>query len=233
SYLTDHLPLRRQAVAADSWIDLRLFGDSPDSEVHLGRGGWLFFDSDLRRPCIVDTPIPEILARLERLGATLRGAGRDFHFLIVPSKNAIYPEYTTQTIGRFGECALRKREELRGLLDADAVAGYLDLWSLLEDAKQREQRPLFFSNDSHINSYGASLVARELVDAARPGLWRTDALALAGVRKHTGDLTRLMGLPQVIEAERYEVRRPGVGLLKPEEIVLEGGPPIRRYFSES
>src|SRR5688500_20262388 len=47
NYLTDRLPLRKQAVAADAWIDINVFDGAPtfgqaaSSEGVLGRAGWL------------------------------------------------------------------------------------------------------------------------------------------------------------------------------------------------
>ncbi len=233
TYLTDHMPLRRQAVSSDSWIDLEIFGDSPDANVHLGLEDWLFFDADFRQPCVVDTPIPDILGRIARLKDSLQSTGRRFQFLIVPGKHSIYPEYTTPAIRRVAECAISKRRELRPLLHGDAALGYLDLWSSLDAAKPNDERVLYFSNDSHINSLGASLIAKQIVDAVAPGLWEPGSLELARNRRHEGDLTRMMGLPDAIDDEWYEVRRAGVRLLAQEKIAEKGGHPIERFRSVS
>jgi hypothetical protein len=231
AYLVDTHPWRSVAVASAAWLNLEIFNDSPSPRVHVGRKNWLFFDDALRMPCGNQVPLKEILANLNHLATMIEESGRQFSFLITPNKSALYPEFMNAKVRSLESCSADKRAELRSLLGTAGPRGYVDMFDQLQKAKAETSDPLYFSNDSHLNSLGSFLQTGAIISYLRPDLWRGTSTLPPKKRPHIGDLTRLMGLPSAVPTDRYSLKRQGIRLVEEIKTELGGEPPLRRYRS--
>jgi len=210
AYLLDHLPLRDKAVAARSWASVHLLHDSPSPDVHLGTEGWLFYDLSFERACSgTDTP-PSIVKRLRRASRIIEASGRRAIVMIIPDKNAIYPEYLGGA-EPFARCAREKRAELREILTRRPPSGYVDMWDELTDLKaDAGEERLYIPTDTHWTTFAAARMVEEIVERVEPGLWNPDELKREREVLHNGDLTRMMGLRDPIPVVEYAIERQGV-----------------------
>ncbi len=228
AYLVDSHPWREHAISASAWVSLRIFNDSPTSEVHIGRDGWLFLDFALRMPCMHNFPVPPVVEKLEQIGTLLEGSGRSVRSLITPNKHSIYPEYLDADLRRLSACSAARRDELKQLLELNPPPGYIDLFERLEATKRNQSRLLYIPNDSHLTPFGAAVQSAAIVESLGAGLWEAEALTRSKEQRHTGDLTRLLGLPSTVPTELFTVRRQGVRVTTLNPVALPGGPPLRR-----
>ena len=193
-YFGDRVPLRVQAVAADSWIDLNLFGDSPSSQVVLGADGWLFSRQSLMAAC-GNPPSPQkVVATIRGIDRILRASGRRFIFLVAPNKEAIYPEYLGPAQSLAG-CSRAFRQELRSQLQQAALPDAIDLWQALDSLKQRLDREVYFPHDTHWTADAALEATRRIVERLDPALWDDRRVVTTSGRRHRGDLANLIGRP--------------------------------------
>ena len=209
-YLLDHLPLRDKAVAARSWVSVNLLRDSPSSDVHLGTKGWLFYDLSFERACSgADTPA-SIARRLRRVSRIIETSGRRVIVMIIPDKNAIYPEFLGSA-EPFARCAREKRAELREILARRPPSGYVDMWSELADLKTSAgEENLYIPTDTHWTTFAAGRMVEEIVERVEAGLWDPAELKREREVLRNGDLTRMMGLRDPVSVSVYAIERAGV-----------------------
>ncbi len=205
-FFGDRLPLRVEAVAADAWIDLNVFGDSPSSEVLLGAEGWLFSRASLTARCSDEASPREVVATIRKIDKVLRASGRRFLLVVAPNKEAIYPEYLGESSG-LAECARDFRRELRSRLEQAELAEDLDLWQTLVSLKQRVTREIYWPHDTHWTSESALEVTRRIVERLDPDLWDEAEVVISPQSDHRGDLADLIGLPAWDPAVSHEVDR--------------------------
>jgi len=204
-WFADRLPWRDRAIEADALIDFVLFDESPSPRVRVGSDGWLFLRDDFEVPCYPVESIQAAVDEIALLDRVLALADKRLLFIVAPDKSAIYPD-------RLGDlaadtaCARANRETFRDLLAASGITGYLDTWSILEEAAAGPQ-PAYHRLDTHWNDLGAGAVAAAAVEHFAPGLWDPGDFTLMGSETRIGDLGRLMGLPLHQEVDIWQVHR--------------------------
>ncbi|MEM7587599.1 MAG: hypothetical protein AAF560_29695, partial [Acidobacteriota bacterium] len=228
----DRVPLRVEAVVLDAWLDVELFGDSPNPEVLLGADGWLF-----RRQAVVGPRRPEALERavdtVGRVSRILATSGRQLVFLVAPDKAAIYPEKLgpSADLARPGSLS---RQRARALLQEAEMPGYLDLWTAMEQLKQVSAETTYWPRDTHWKPESIVEGARLIAGALDPALWDADAVAVEPGMRHRSDLAGMIGLPRQEQGTSYEVRRnvevrrAGAADKSPVRLVTHGAEPLFR-----
>ncbi len=205
-YFSDRVPLRARAVTADSWIELNVFGDSPNPEVLLGAGGWLFSRESTLSACGKKASPLEVVTNVRRLDRILGASGRRFIFLVAPNKEAIYPEYLGPAAS-LAQCARDFRQELRPRLEQATLAAYIDLWQALESLKERSDRDIYWPHDTHWTPEAALEVTRRLVERLDPRLWEESQVVVRPGGSHRGDLSDMLGLPVRKPAVAHRINR--------------------------
>lgn len=219
AYLDDRAPVRDPGVRLDAWVDRTVFGDTPNPAVVLGERGWLFLAASAEAACLGDDGIDRLRDDIALADRIVTATGREFAFLLPPDKIAMYPDRVGEAAERVA-CALANAGGIRERIEDDPPAGYLPVWRDLEQAvADAGDPPLYFQQDTHWRSRGAATFARSLVDGLRPGLFETGTLEVARTSQRTGDLSRLIGLPDQAPEDEYVVTRPGVSwqLLDPRD----------------
>ncbi|MDQ2965534.1 MAG: hypothetical protein M3R57_06775 [Chloroflexota bacterium] len=205
-FVTDNFPLRTAAVAVQALIDHRLLGGTTNPDVVRGTDDWLFLTGELQPRC--DFDVGTLLARVDETAAALEDAGKPFRYVVVPDKHSIYPERVLPG-STAGSCTDVAREHLRaGLQARPGVA--VELWTEMLAAKARDPGlPLYYVQDAHWTTLGATVGIRALVESLAPGTWDDAEVVVGGEQRHSSDLARLIGLPRVEVVPRVQMR-PGL-----------------------
>ncbi len=201
----DRVPLRVPALGLDAWIDLEIFGDSPNPEVLIGSDGWLFDRQSVIGVCEKPIQPRRVVANFVEISRVLRASGRRFVVVVAPNKEAIYPE-RLGAAGPLAHCAQEWRQEIRALLSSADLPDYIDLWGAMEGLKARANEDIYWPHDTHWTSESAIEVSRLIVEQLRPGLW-DDGVVRSRPHSSPGDLASKIGLPTSIERTLYEVER--------------------------
>lgn len=212
AWMEDRLPLRYHAVSAVAHLDLELFGDSPDPQVWLGKGDWLWLDDALRTTCVGPGPDAALdaIAAVEEM---LHRSGRVLRWTVVPNKISVYPEHATERVARAAQCGDRRREELLELLRARPSAGYIDLFGTFGSVRDRFDHLLYYPDDSHVSEFGSVVMVQQFVSSIAPGLWDPDSVRPRPPALRTGDLARMIVARGPIEVESWGIERPAVSPL--------------------
>jgi alginate O-acetyltransferase complex protein AlgJ len=215
-FVTDNFPLRTVAVRVQAAIDYGVLGGTTNPDVMRGTDDWLFLTGELRPRC--DFDVDTLLTRVDEAAVAFERAGKPFRYVVVPDKHSIYPEHV-QPYSLAGSCTDAQRERLRaGMQARPGVA--VELWTGLLAAKQRDPSvPLYYVQDAHWTTLGATVGIRSLVESLAPGTWDDAEVVVGGDQRHSSDLASLIGLPRVEIVPRVEMR-PGV---KADKRIIDPG----------
>jgi hypothetical protein len=164
-YIADHFPLRTWLISSWHNLNISLFGQSGNSQVILGKDGWLFFAESVPSYLGHDAFSDAEYARLEtilRLQAEYLAA-KNIHFLftVAPNKNTVYPDMMP---ARYKDAT--GRNTLALMSDKIDTADYLDLRSLLRGQAAQDPALLYHRTDSHWNNRGARLALEQILARA-------------------------------------------------------------------
>ncbi len=213
AWFRDHFGFRQTLIDLNSRISYFVFHTSPSAKVLLGRDGWLFYNGDKQagdsNP--VDdsrgaTRLPPrqlewirwmIQDQLEWLAAR----GIRYHFIVIPSKEAIYAEYLPDYAAKVGPSP---REQVLAHLRTAGVPA-LDLMEALRAGKARDR--LFMKTDSHWNDLGALIGYQQIIAAVASNFPAVRPLTEADFRverrlEDGSDLARMINLNRELREEQ-------------------------------
>lgn len=166
SYYKDAFLPKLFLCSVRNFIDYTLLQSSGNSSVAIGRDGFRFYavnklpiaqqNENAYEPPELEDAIKAFWARQDFFARH----GIKYLVLIAPEKGTIYPELLPRgwkrqsTPGRLEQLQTAFLKEQIECVDARQI--------LLRAKNMRPCRQLYFSNDSHWNSYGAYLVAQQL-----------------------------------------------------------------------
>ena len=189
-YLADNFPLKNQLVLANAALRYYVLRTSPNPDVIVGSGSWLFTRESLEPVCRVTAA--ELLAQFDRVAAALGGVGVSVDVVIVPDKQAIY--HDLRPVGP-APCTDRERPAMIAGMRA-RTGRATELWSVLESARAPDgDSLLFWPQDTHWSPIGAMAAFRAVVMDVSPSAWDDKNVVTRGTMERVGDLSRLMGLP--------------------------------------
>lgn len=153
TYFSEHFAFRQQLVNADGRMRSAILGTSPNSDVIVGKDGWLFYgetaDDFLRINCLDGREISNIVHNLRLMEDHCKKIGAEFMFFSAPNKNSLYPEYMP-----FNYIPSDNQGNYQAL--TAALAGedfYLDMKESL--LSLNSSTPLYHKTDTHWNNFGA------------------------------------------------------------------------------
>lgn len=199
-FLTDRMPLRKQAVEANTRIWTDLFDTTPRyggpttpgqdgplpageaaeaaeaappdtaAQVLRGRDGWLFVHAEMHAACAPPIPAFEALSRWQALIGAIRSSGREGLMVVAPDKGSVYPEYVEEFPGR--ECSDDGRRRFWSLLEgAERPDRLISLRDDLVGLKRDVGDDLYARKDSHWTTLGSlTLVGAVLDGIGHPGV---------------------------------------------------------------
>jgi alginate O-acetyltransferase complex protein AlgJ len=223
-WATDHLPLRDRAVHGNVSLSERVFGQPPQygsndtgplggsvtapgsqpsqagpqyPRLIQGTDNWLYFGGDVIGPCTPAMPVPDVLARINRLAAAVQRSGRRFVFTIAPDKSTVWPaNLPASYLGK--DCSTTRRDQFWAAVRANPPTGYFDLRGPIEARQQQTGRPEYWPSDTHWGPWSAETYALELAKRVDPASFagRLPSIGCVGTTSHVGDLGVLLGRRQ-------------------------------------
>lgn len=153
SYFSEHFAFRQQLVTADGRLKATLLGTSPNSNVIVGKDGWLYYknsaDDFLNINTISKRAINNIRHNLDLVERYCQQNNIEFIVTVIPNKNTIYPEYMP-----FNYVPADAQNNLGMLTEKLSDTDYfLDMRSVLSSAQSNI--PLYHKTDTHWNNLGA------------------------------------------------------------------------------
>lgn len=220
-WIDEQLPGRSWAQDTIANLDYRVYKDSLNVQDVVGNDGWVFERIELDLFCPGPTELgltaPSIdlspgAARdqIARLSAIVRATGRQFAYVIAPSRAYAYPDKLGERAQRLTRCATTYRDGLLDALASAPVDGVIPLWSPIRDASSPAGSTVYYPHDLHWTTSGAAILTQGLVDHFQPGLWDGDALDVIGTNHLRGAALQQIGVEGVDEVPLLGVVRPGV-----------------------
>lgn len=202
-YCSFHAGLQDSLLLAHGSLKYFVFNTSPNNEVILGEGDWLYMNRegsiDYYRNLYPYSDEDKSKWRTELQRRRDHAAKVEAFYLltIAPNKHTVYPEFMPPTFKKRSHHS--RLDELSELIaDIEPPLPLVDLKSALLEAKKEVR--IYHKTDTHWNSLGAAIASREIVDSLRirfPQLAR-DQFAIdqpgSVPLESGGDLARLIGL---------------------------------------
>ena len=224
AYVADHFGMRTQLVQASNRAKLLLMQKSANPRVLVGKDGWLFLQSpelvaDLRGE-MPFSPAELLQWRLylEKRSAWFAARGIQYHFVLVPNKHTIYPEFLPQSIGKRGQT---RREQLLDYLQSSPIS-YIDFTNVLNAAK-KEPELLYFRQDTHWTDTAAYAAYNRLVETLGLVPLSESAFSVEKRIAHLAVLIRFMALEGVLPKAHYAYKtlKKPTATVQPEDPVHE------------
>lgn len=219
-YVGDRYAFRPDWMAAYSSLAMDVFGDNPAPGRVIPAGDWLYHAGHVKRYCSLPAAMATATSRLAILRNAVTSLGKTLTVVLSPSKEVVYD-------GPLRESEFADPEDVACIEPgAQAVRDFARRFAgtvvtVEDDFVRAAATPgtpeVFHRQDIHPTTFGASLIAKGIVDALQPGLWEPGSLNQAGTETRLGDLSRVMYLPEYRESPLYDVRRPGVRVTVADE----------------
>lgn len=155
TYFAEHFAFRPALVELAGEVKYKLLRSPSDSQVVIGKDGWLFLDStlnDYAGVTLSDDSIEKIAQNTKRACEYISQNGKTPLVIIVPNKNSVYGEYMPKRFGKRSEVS--NITLLQERFDEYKVP-YVDAQKLLTEGKAESE--LYLHRDTHWNNTGARL----------------------------------------------------------------------------
>ena len=156
TYFSDHYSFREKLVTLNGSIMGGIFNTSPNNDVIIGKGDWLFYnytiDDYTATHLMSYRGINNICRNLELMAEYCENYGADFVFVPAPNKNSIYPEFMPERY--YVTDADKNLHRVYSKL-AETSVKCCDLEGAL--LKSKGDKLLYHQTDTHWNNYGANI----------------------------------------------------------------------------
>ncbi len=176
SYFRSNFGFRNFMIRTYANIKLNYLNTTPNYEkgyrVIIGKDGWFFLNpvpndqlkqfynggKSYSSPEFSPKQLESIKNKLEKEKALLKNKGIPYFIVIVPDKEAVYPEYYPYPQNIITN---KRLDQLTDYLSHNSNVEFLDLRKAFVSAKP--QYPLYYHTDSHWNNYGAFIAYQEIM----------------------------------------------------------------------
>lgn len=169
SYIADNFPLRPWLISAWHQLNISVLGQTGNSQVILGRDGWLFFAETvpayLGQDQLSDAEYERLDTLLRLQSEYLASQGKKLLYTVVPNKNTVYPNHMPD---RYSDRT--DDNALAGLAGHLTTPGYIDLRSLLTSFAANSSELIYHKTDTHWNNRGAVLTLTAILSQAGEAL---------------------------------------------------------------
>jgi len=217
AYFNDHFGFRNTLVFLNNLAQVKLFGNSSNARVIIGKEGWLYLKDkhviDYYR-CIKPLTQPQLKVWeevLEDRRKWLKQRGIEFVVVFVPTKHNFYPEFLPDYIRHSGSKS--RLDQLREHLKAHTEVHVIDLGIDLQKYKKRER--LYYRTDSHWNNSGAFFATRAIMEHLSDRFPSLEPFPESDYEQSTEtvkgrDLANMLGLQDVYSEEllKRKLKRP-------------------------
>lgn len=238
AWATDHLPLRAQAVQANTTVSEKVFREPPsygsDSgasagvagiqsgpssssapkdvvypKVIQGTDGWLYFGDDVSRLCQPALSVGDTMDRLHRLADAVTKSGRTFVLAVAPDKSDVSPQHLpAEYAGK--DCVAKRRAAFWKALADNPPTGYLDVRGTILAEQKKLGTTVYRRNDTHWGPQGAAAYAQALTGRLDPSLAQGTHVVAGGTVEAPGDLAPMIGERRTDTEPQVVIHRDGV-----------------------
>jgi hypothetical protein len=208
AFFNDHFGFRQKLIYFRNQMDFWVFNRSPAPLVLIGRHDWLFFtgaeslNDYMGKVTISEDNLETWYRALKTRRDWLAAQGIDYHFVVAPNKQTLYPEYMPRSVVRGHPT---QKEQLIAYLAKHGEASLIeDMTPALSAAKGG--LPLYHPLDTHWNPYGGYFGYRALVESMmRNNPDEVRPLKL-GADQFGEEQTQLGDLASMMKFKRYPFR---------------------------
>lgn len=212
TYVEDHFGFREFYIYRyQRELDKRFNQAGPRSTVISGLDGWYFFnyfnmmDDFLGRTPLKEGTIKSWLASQDEKNKWLLERNIHYLYIVAPNKQSIYPEYLMKHA--IAVKGTSRFEELLEYTEGHFPEYMLNLHAYLQP--KHFDKPLYYKNDTHWNTFGAYLAFKKIVekisswypdeDFVTDFAFGPDETGLGGNTGKGGDLVQMLMQPELTE----------------------------------
>ncbi|SDZ41406.1 alginate O-acetyltransferase AlgX-related protein [Herbiconiux ginsengi] len=238
AWAIDHLPLRGEAVTADTQLSQALFNEAPKfgaagggigvagvgsqsadgatagiqyPQVIQGSDGWLYFGSDAASPCQPEESVSTIVDGFQTLSDAATASGRKLVIVVAPDKSTIHPEHLPdQFAGK--TCMLERKAEFSQAMTGLKDTTVIDMVTPLKSYEQANPGSVWRKDDTHWTPQGSMVFTQQLLQTLDPSLLQSAPFTIGAPEQEPGDLSHLVGEQGYEAIPPVTVDRPGVAL---------------------
>lgn len=189
SYVSDHIGLRSELVAANTAVYTGVFHMSPEDDVIMGNNGWLYYSETLddyyNVPTISDRGINNIAYSMKLLSDNITASGSEFVLCFAPNKNTLYPDNMPSNYIQSANVGNLERVEA-------AMVNYGVNYLSLKDLFNSKDEVYYRAKDSHWNYEGALIAYNAIMDKTTLSHNDYSDLIFAESYEWTGDLSNML-----------------------------------------
>ena len=214
-YYNNTVPYKGELVNLNSKLMFKYFNISPNSSVIKGKDGWLFYNSKHNEESdslgdyqgtnkYTEGELALFAKSLNAKKEFLDERGIEFHIMIVPNKEQIYPEYMPSNI--YKNEGTSKTDELVAYLEEHTDVNIIYLKDEMLNYKENLEYDIYNKTDSHWNNIGAYLGFVALMKEIDPNFKPIPLEDLKMTAEHLedGDLAAMLALEGELEDIEYE-----------------------------
>ena len=199
NYFNDNFGLRGSFIFLNNYIDLSVFKISPNTQVIIGKNGWMYYQpSYASNSMVVDqASVKNVVEKIKNFEDKLIYDDVKFVFVLVPDKESIYPEFLNKKLA--GE---DNYEVIMNELERQNVNTF-DALEILKNEKNKGMM-VYSKNDTHWTRHGLFIAINEMLSS-----FGRELIAYSGSNdvRRVGDLSLLVGFnnPETVPEAVIEV----------------------------
>ena len=197
-FYNDHFYFRNILIDSYNWFMLNIWKESPSKKVVVGKKGWLYYSDSLKcyrtNHMFTKRDLENWQSYIEIKKNWLEKKGISYHFVVVPNKATIYPEFLpVKYNSNFDNSIL---DQLILHLSDHSHTNIIDLRKGLLNSKK--QFILFYQKDTHWNHIGSYYGYRQIINELNRHHFNFNILNLSqfdvdNKKKMVGDLAWMIG----------------------------------------
>lgn len=239
TYFNDNYGFRDLFIKLNNTIEYSLFKTSPNPQVIVGKGDWLFYKDEISdytgKLLISDEQMSKLAQNISDLSNKLNKQGIKFIFMVAPNKSSIYPEFVPN---RYAKSNLSNYDRLVSELKKKEI-NVFDPKPLLLENKSNFQ--LYYKKDTHWNDYAAYLVSNQIIaNISQMTNIKQPALTIANSKEvvNYNDLNNMMGVDVTVKEMKPSIDIPKISNHFPnllwyhDSFASAVSPLITPYFDE-
>jgi len=163
-YFNDNYGFRKTLISANSKISDKIFNESPDARVAVGKDGWFYFDNcdalldAVGKAEISDELVEKGAKHFYQNWKNLKAKNIEYLFVIAADKSTVYPEFLPDYMKPQGPYRMDKF--IAALKKQDPNFPVLDLRPTMLKAKEKDI--IYHKTDTHWNKRGAHAAYLEI-----------------------------------------------------------------------
>lgn len=209
NYFNDNFGFRGSLIFLNNYIDLSVFKISPNSQVIIGKNGWMYYQPsyESNKAAVDMEMVKKVVEKIKNFEDKLNWDDKKFVFVLAPDKESIYPEFLREKLA--GE---NNYEVIMDELEWQNVNTF-DGLELLKQAKVSGGM-VYSKNDTHWTRYGLFLTINEMLKS-----FGREGMNYSGMEdvQRVGDLSLLVGFNNSETVPQPVLNKAGI---EPDDSVL-------------